>query len=159
MLTVLHFPQDTPWPFSALIPPRNFLFSLLLPGLLDLFAAFPVCCSLPQVGSDMCVFTCDNNLPLRKAAPSWVWGAKQKSVSVSIPRGISRQIKMQSLSIKITRSMLALWHQQAAPGMQAALPTAVATMLGNAGWYGDDWKSHSAFLPKFSCLFLHWAVS
>lgn len=47
MLIAFHFPQNILWPFWTLIPPRNFLLSLLLPGLLNLSAAFFVCCSLP----------------------------------------------------------------------------------------------------------------
>lgn len=46
MLIAFHFPQNILWPFWALIPPRNFLLSLLLPGLLNLSIAFFVCCSL-----------------------------------------------------------------------------------------------------------------
>ena len=146
MLIAFHFPQNILWPFWALIPPRNFLLSLLLPGLLNLSAAFFVCCSLPPslVGEgetdSVCLYTGQRLPPgrLLQSERGWGgWGAKQRSSSVPVRQKISRQVKMQKHSIQRTKSMLAFWYQHAVPGMQAAPALSDCCCPESGEWQGE----------------------
>ena len=81
-------------------------------------------------------------------------GAHKKSQLLSHSSGIHQSGQNTQLQFLRTRSVLAPFHQQVTPGMQAVIPIA-ATMLENEKRGSGGWKCLSVLLLKlFSFLFV-----
>ena len=156
MLIAFHFPQNILWPFWALIPPRNFLLSLLLPGLFNLSAAFFVCCSLPPplVGEgetdSVCLYTGQQLPPGRLLQSELGEQNKGHPLCQSVRRSADRSkckstvFKEQSLCWLSDTSTL---YQECRPPLPSLTAAALEVESGRE-------KSLSALLPKLFCRFL-----
>lgn len=110
---VLHLPQDPLGPSEPYspkklrpLPPPSWAFGSV--------CCFPCLLSLAPSRHKYCKYLHVITTATGKAAWAWIRGAKQRSVSVLVPLGTSRQVKMQTYSIKRASTILARWHQQAA---------------------------------------------
>lgn len=123
------------WTFWALILPITLLINFLFPVLLGSVCYLSNQPSWPLCSHSLYIYLnlLTDTTIIQKFTPSWGQKTKQRSASVPVFQGTTRQVKMHNHSIFKTRSITAPCHQQVTLGVWFTVLTVDAELRN-----GDD---------------------